>query len=347
MNKVLIILISCVSLTFLMSIDSEIMTEFNYPEKLSGFALFKGPLQDQIPADDVLPYSLNSPLFSDYAHKLRFLKMPKGIKVNYNPDSVLQFPIGTVIAKTFYYKNDERNEAKGRRLMETRVLVHEVKGWKALPYIWNNEQTEATLEVAGGSESVAWIDELGKKKSLEYVIPNMNQCKGCHEKQGIMTPIGPSSRQLNGEFSYGNGTHLNQLTYWKQKNAIDNLPNPTEIPKMPAYSDLNASLDLRAKAYLDINCAHCHNPKGPAQSSGLFLHWNNPNKTSYGFMKTPVAAGRGSGNLSYDIVPGKPEESILAYRMHSLDPGIMMPELGRVLSHKEGVDLIANWIKSL
>lgn len=347
MNKVLIILISCVSLTFLMSIDSEIMTEFNYPEKLSGFALFKGPLQDQIPADDVLPYSLNSPLFSDYAHKLRFIKMPKGIKVNYNPDSVLQFPIGTVIAKTFYYKNDERNEAKGRRLMETRVLVHEVKGWKALPYIWNNEQTEATLEVAGGSESVAWIDELGKKKSLEYVIPNMNQCKGCHEKQGIMTPIGPSARQLNGEFSYGNGTHLNQLTYWKQKNAIDNLPKPTEIPKMPAYSDLNASLDLRAKAYLDINCAHCHNPKGPAQSSGLFLHWDNLNKTSFGFMKTPVAAGRGSGNLSYDIVPGKPEESILAYRMHSLDPGIMMPELGRVLSHKEGVDLIANWIKSL
>jgi hypothetical protein len=91
-----------------MSIDSEINTEFNYPEKLSEFALFKGRLQDQIPAEDVLPYALNSPLFSDFAHKLRFIKMPIGTKVNFNPDSVLQFPVGTVIAKTFYYKNDER-----------------------------------------------------------------------------------------------------------------------------------------------------------------------------------------------------------------------------------------------
>jgi len=107
-----------------MSIDSEINTEFNYPEKLSDFALFKGRLQDQIPAEDVLPYALNSPLFSDFAHKLRFIKMPKGTKVNFNPDSVLQFPVGTVIAKTFYYKNDERAGAKGRRLMETRILIH-------------------------------------------------------------------------------------------------------------------------------------------------------------------------------------------------------------------------------
>jgi len=347
MNKVLIFLISCVSLTFLMSINSKINTEFNYPEKLSEFELFKGRIQDQIPAEDVLPYSLNSPLFSDYAHKLRFIKIPKEAQVNFNPDSVLQFPVGTVIAKTFYYNNDERNQAKGRRLMETRILIHEAKGWKALPYIWNKEQNEATLEVAGGGDLVTWLDGQGQKQSFEYVVPNMNQCKGCHERQGIMTPIGPSARQLNGDFNYENGIHENQLVHWKNKKALSNLPELSDVPKMPAYSDLNASLDLRAKAYLDINCAHCHNPVGPAQSSGLFLHWNNTNKTSYGFMKTPVAAGRGSGNLSYDIVPGKPEESILAYRMYSLDPGIMMPELGRRLSHKEGVDLIKNWIKSL
>lgn len=347
MIRIAIFMFSCMLLTLLMSVDSKINTKFNYPEKLSDFSLFKGNIQDQNPAEDVLAYALNSPLFSDYAHKLRFIKIPKGKKVNFNPDSVFQFPVGTMIAKTFYYKNDERNQAKGRRLMETRILIHEAKGWKALPYIWNKEQTEAILEVAGGSDLVAWIDEQGKKHAFEYVIPNMNQCKGCHERQGIMTPIGPSARQLNGEFSYENGTHENQLAHWKNKNAIENLPALSDIPKMPSYSDLSASLDLRAKAYLDINCAHCHNPVGPAQSSGLFLHWNNANKTSYGFMKTPVAAGRGSGNLSYDIVPGKPDESILAYRMHSLDPGIMMPELGRRLSHQEGVDLIKNWIKSL
>lgn len=347
MNKVFISIISCISLTFLMSIDSEINSEFNYPEKLSDFALFKGKIEDQIPSEDVLPYRLNSPLFSDYAHKLRFVKIPKGTQVSFNSDSVFQFPVGTIIAKTFYYKNDERVEAKGRRLMETRILIHEAKGWKALPYIWNKEQNEAILEVAGGGDLVSWIDEQGKKQSFDYVVPNMNQCKGCHERQGIMTPIGPSARQLNGDLAYENGTHENQLAHWKNKNVLSNLPELSAVPKMPSYSDLNAPLDLRAKAYLDINCAHCHNPVGPAQSSGLFLHWNNSNKTSYGFMKTPVAAGRGSGNLSYDIVPGKPEESILAYRMHSQDPGVMMPELGRRLSHKEGIDLIKNWIKSL
>ena len=75
MNKVFISIISCISLTFLMSIDSEINSEFNYPEKLSDFALFKGKIEDQIPSEDVLPYRLNSPLFSDYAHKLRFVKI--------------------------------------------------------------------------------------------------------------------------------------------------------------------------------------------------------------------------------------------------------------------------------
>jgi uncharacterized repeat protein (TIGR03806 family) len=249
----------------------------------------------------------------------------------------LQFPVGTAIVKTFYYPIDERNPKKGRRLMETRVLLHEAKGWVALPYIWNKEQTDAVLEVAGGSDQVSWIDGAGKKQSFEYQVPNMNQCKGCHERSGEMTPIGPSVRQLNDGY---------QLQNWSTTGLLKGLPKD-HIPALVNYSDASASLDDRVKAYLDINCAHCHNPTGPARSSGLYLTWDSKDRTAYGFFKAPVAAGRGSGNLSYDIVPGKPEQSILHYRMASRDPGVMMPELGRQLTHHEGVELVRSWIASL
>lgn len=314
-----------------------ISADADYKENLSDYGFFKGTIKEQIPSDGVVLYTLNSPLFSDYASKLRFIKLPAGQSVSYNPDSVLQFPVGTAIVKTFYYPIDERNPKKGRRLMETRVLLHEAKGWVALPYIWNKEQTDAVLEVAGGSDQVSWIDGAGKKQSFEYQVPNMNQCKGCHERSGEMTPIGPSVRQLNDG---------HQLQNWSTTGLLKGLPKD-HIPALVNYSDASASLDDRVKAYLDINCAHCHNSTGPARSSGLYLTWDSQDRTAYGFFKAPVAAGRGSGNLSYDIVPGKPEQSILHYRMASRDPGVMMPELGRQLTHHEGVELVRSWIASL
>jgi uncharacterized repeat protein (TIGR03806 family) len=329
-----------VAMTFKKSND-----QIAYNEKLSDYGFFDGDIKNQKPAASVMPYELNAPLFSDYAKKLRFVKLPNGTTVDYNPDSVFQFPVGTSIIKTFYYENDERDASKGRRLMETRVLLHEAKGWKSLPYIWNEDQTDAVLEVTGGTTTVSFKDFKGEKKSFEYNVPNMNQCKSCHERSGVMTPIGPSARQLNGDHDYKSGKE-NQLTKWAHEGMLKNVPEDMKtIPQFVNYSDAGKSLDDRALAYLDANCAHCHNKAGQAQTSGLFLDWKTTDKTAYGFMKTPVAAGRGSGNLDYDIVPGKPSESILWYRMASADPGIMMPELGRKVIHEEGVALISEWIK--
>ncbi len=315
-----------------------------FPSKISDYGLFQGELKNQVPNLGVTPYELISPLFSDYAHKLRFVQLPEGKSVSYNPDSAFQFPVGTRIAKTFYYPIDERKPNMGRRLMETRILSHEPTGWVALPYIWNEEQTEAYLEVAGGTSIVEYQDANGKKQALNYVVPNVNQCKGCHERDGIMTPIGPSARQLNTSIPYEHGTE-NQLDYWSRTNQMTRVP--ANRPKFASYIDERAPLPERVKAYLDINCAHCHNPKGPAKSSGLFLDHSNYCTTAYGINKSPVAAGRGSGGLNYDIVPGKPSESILLYRLDSHDPGVMMPELGRTVIHKEGVAMIREWIKSI
>ncbi|QJW92003.1 hypothetical protein HNV11_22775 [Spirosoma taeanense] len=317
------------------------------PEKLSDWGIFAGNIAGQRPAEGVIPYRLNTPLFSDYAEKLRFLKLPAGQSVPYNPDDVLAFPTGTVLIKTFYFPNDFRDPAKGRRLLETRLLVHEPAGWKALEYVWNTEQTDALLEVAGEQTEVTYVDLAGKTHRQPYVMPNLNQCKGCHNRNERLLPIGPSARQLNGEQTYADGP-ANQLAYWQLHGLLTGLPELAAVAKTPVWNDpATGSLDARARAWLDINCAHCHRPDGPAATSGLNLRYNEENPTVWGVLKTPVAAGRGSGGRQYDIVPGKPDESILVYRIESNDPGIMMPEVARKVTHQEGVALVREWIRSL
>jgi uncharacterized repeat protein (TIGR03806 family) len=321
-------------------------TSFAPKENLSEYGFFRGKIADQLPAEGVVPYQLNTPLFSDYAEKLRFVKLPAGTTVAYNADRVLDFPVGTTIIKTFYYPNDFRNPSVGRRIMETRLLIHEESGWKALEYIWNDDQTDAYLEVAGETKEVSWIHSDGKKRTIQYAMPNLNQCKGCHNQNEKMQPIGPSARQLNGDFDYGEKE--NQLVHWQKVGLLTGLPALADVPKAPVWNDpASGSLEARARAWLDINCAHCHRNEGPAKTSGLMLNHDETDLTKLGIMKAPVAAGRGSGGRQYSIVPGQPEKSILLYRMESTDPGEMMPELGRKTTHTEGVALVREWIRSL
>ncbi|WP_223860365.1 SO2930 family diheme c-type cytochrome [Spirosoma validum] len=317
------------------------------PEKLSEYGFFTGKLADQQPAAGVVPYTLNTPLFSDYAEKLRFVKLPAGQAVAYNDTSVLNFPVGTTLIKTFYFSNDFRNPAKGRRLMETRLLVHQAEGWKAFDYVWNDEQTDAVLEVAGDTKMVRYIDAKGENRQHAYMIPNLNQCKGCHNRNEVMVPIGPSIRQLNGDLAY-TGKKENQLAHWQRSGMLTGLPALSTCPKTPVWNKPETgSLNDRARAWLDINCAHCHNPNGPAMTSGLNLRISETDPTALGILKPPVAAGRGSGGHQFDIVPGKPDESILIYRLHSTDPGEMMPELGRKTVHTESLALLREWINAM
>jgi len=314
---------------------------------LSEYGFFTGKLADQMPAEGVMPYALNTPLFSDYAEKLRFVKIPEGKAARYQEREVMDFPVGTILIKTFYYPEDMRKPEKGRRLLETRLLMHAKDGWHALPYIWNEAQTDATLEVTGGTKEVSWKHTDGKKRRLQYSIPNINQCKGCHVKEQVIKPIGPTARQLNGDFPYAEG-EANQLEHWANADRLRGLPEADFIPRLPSWSDPGSgTLNERARAYLDINCAHCHNAQAPANTSGLLLDYYQQDSTALGMLKPPVAAGRGSGSRQYDILPGHPRESILWYRMSSTDPGEMMPELGRKLVHEEGLALIEAWIQNL
>ncbi|MEQ9443262.1 MAG: SO2930 family diheme c-type cytochrome [Cyclobacteriaceae bacterium] len=314
---------------------------------LSEYGFFQGDMAEQQPIAGVLPYDLNTPLFSDYAQKLRFVQLPEGQAATYRERDVLDLPVGSVLIKTFYYPQDFRQPEQGRVLLETRLLLHEEDGWYALPYIWNEEQTEAQLEVAGGTKDIAWKDLAGQPQQLAYSIPNMNQCKGCHVKNQQIKPIGPTARQLNRNHPYADGEQ-NQLVKWESLGYLNSRPPDDELPRLAVWDDpASGTLNERARAYLDINCAHCHSAEAPANTSGLLLDYYQTDSTALGIAKPPVAAGRGTGGNAHDIVPGHPKASIMWYRITSTDPGVRMPELGRQLVHEEGVALIEEWIESL
>jgi len=321
-------------------------TIFEKKEKLSEYNFFTGRMADLRPATSVIPYEINMTLFSNYAEKLRFIKMPGGTQATYVAEGALEFPIGTVIIKNFYYENDFRKPGGGRTILETRLLVHEELGWVAYPYVWNTEQSEAFYDPAGDIRKISYINKSGKRIDADYIIPNKNQCKGCHLRNGKMMPVGPAARQLNRDYPYTTGTQ-NQLIYWQQHDLLKNLPEIDKVEKFATLDDASQSVQSRARAYLDVNCGTCHHPQGPANASGLFLNYEQDPTIEMGIMKSPVAAGRGAGKNSFDIVPGKPHKSILSFRMQTNDPGIAMPELGREQVHKEGVKLIKEWISGM
>lgn len=316
-------------------------------EKLSEYQFFKGNLANLEPNNRVIPYDLNSPLFTDYAHKARFVWMPEGTSANYTSDAVLDFPKETVLIKNFYYENDETDVAKGRNIMETRLLINRGDEWEAVGYIWNKEQTEANLEVIGDIQEVSWVNELGAPQNINYIIPNRNQCKTCHLTGKKQIPIGPKVRNLNKTYAYADG-EMNQLEKWASIGYLTGYDDDANHPKVATWDDESSgTLHERAMAYLDINCGHCHNKNGSANTSGLHLIADAKADMSLGIYKATVSAGAGTGGHTYSIVPGHPEESIMVYRMNSTNPGAMMPELGRSLVHQEGVDLISDWIKNL
>jgi len=316
-----------------------------FPKKLSAWHLFTGEPARLQPNAGVVPYDINTPLFSDYATKYRFVWMPPGTSAAYRDTESFEFPTGTIFSKTFAYPDADRGGS--RRIIETRLLVRSNSGWVGLPYVWNAEQTEATLEIAPDPVTVHWTHPSGARYAIDYVIPNTNQCKDCHNRSKTVVPIGPKARNLNKDYAYAEG-RANQLAHWTRIGYLKGAPSAENAPRLAVWDQPSTgSLDARARAYLDANCGHCHNPQGSANTSGLYLTAIQTDPMRLGVCKVPVSAGQGSGDLLFDVVQGRPEESILIHRMESTTPKIMMPELGRAVVHTEGIALIREWIASL
>lgn len=289
----------------------------------------------------VVAYELTNALFTDYATKRRFVWMPPGKAAVYKTEETFEFPRGAVIAKTFLYP--DVSAKGGERWIETRLLVNGDEGWVALPYVWNEAQTEATLQVVADPVDVRW-----RERTIHYAIPNANQCKECHDTNKVTRPIGPKARHLNRDIDTPEGRE-NQLAYWTRIGYLTGAPADAEkAPRQPVWDEAGAgTLEARARAYLDVNCGHCHSEGGAANNTGLYLSDLERDRARIGFCKTPVATGKASADMLFDEVPGHPERSILVHRMESEEPKVMMPELGRTIVHEEGVELIREWVASL
>ena len=342
-----------------------------YPASLSDWGMVTAARGRLMLGEGVVPYDLATPLFSDYAGKLRAIYLPKDASATYDAEKTFDFPVGTIISKTFYYPvpegadrmggrvlpavgNDTQSGADGLdlarvRLIETRILARRASGWVALPYVWNDSQTAAVLMRTGTLVPLTLQQAGGGSEDVAYAVPNVNQCASCHTPDHAsrqIAPIGPKARHLNKSFPYVTGTE-NQLAHWQRIGLLTGAPPPAAAPRNADYRDSSMPLADRARAYLDINCGHCHNAAGLARTTGLYLNASVTEPARLGYCKPPVAAGPGTGDHIFDIVPGKPDDSILAFRVAATRPGIRMPEVGRSIAHQEGVALIRQWIASL
>ena len=313
---------------------------------LSEYAFFDGKLKELKPNERVLPYDLNTPLFSDYAYKARFVWMPDSVRATIAENGQILFPENTVLIKNFYYPIDFSHPEKDWQMVETRLLYKKSDQWEAYTYIWNEEETDAKLSLIGDLQPVSWTDQRGKLHEIEYLVPNKNQCKSCHNADNKLEPIGPKVQNLNKETIYGT-VQKNQLERWQELGLLEIDQPINNYSKIVNWEDASSDLSSRALAYLDVNCGHCHRSDGPAHTTGLYLTYDQTNKGRLGICKSPVAAGKGSGDRLFGVHPGQADSSILVFRMESNDPGIMMPELGRVIKHQEGIDLVRAWIDSM
>ena len=335
-----------------------------YPQRLSDWGLIRRHGDRLVLGRGVVPYDVNTPLFSDYALKLRTVWMPAGASAQYADNAAYTFPPGALISKTFFYPlTDGLAQARegwdgdlGKldlartQLMETRLLVRHEQGWDALAYQWRGD--EAWLNITGGLIPLQLAQD-GNLRKTHYIVPSRSECARCHatgEAGAEVLPIGTTTRQLNR--GYGNGPE-NQIEAWRRRGWLDAAPPPSHWAQNANWTDrelLGAQTDHLghlARSYLDANCGHCHNPLGPANTTGLWLHQNAPSLRRLGLCKPPIAAGQGTGGHSYSITPGAPDRSILAFRMATTNPAARMPELGRTLVHQQGLTVVSDWIASL
>ncbi len=300
---------------------------FNFPKtisfesNLSAYNIFEGTPSNLIPSDDFELLELSSSLFTDYSHKQRLVKVPEGTSITKLNDGSVKFPDGTILTKTFFYFNDERDTSLGKRIIETRLEIKESGTWNIATYLWNQSQTDATLKLDGQDTPVSWINSKGNNRSTLYHVPTQNECMTCHQSNSKMSPIGPTLLNLNKTVNR-NGTELNQLAHLQSLGLLEQF-SVAEIPQMVDYKDINASLSDRGRAYLAMNCAHCHNPSAwdiPAEKDFDFRH-------EIPFELTGIQNGK--DKISRNIINQE------------------MPFIGTTMMDEEGVALLIEYLNSL
>ena len=288
-----------------------------FTQNLSDMNLFTGDMSDLNITEYAFEYELITPLFTDYAHKQRLISVPQGETMQYIDDGFPDFPDGTVIAKTFYYNNDDRDPSLGRTIIETRVLIKTNGEWELGEYHWNSEQTDAVLSTDAVDYPISFINEDGETIDVDYVIPSATDCFTCHNNGGDETPIGPRLRTMNMN---------NQLQQLIDANLLTGVTDVSSIAQLPDWEDTSYTMEERSRAYFDVNCAHCHTDGGFCEiQSTLRLSYETP------FDDTDIF------NRRFSIIN----------RMQTFQQGFSMPYIGVTRVHTEGFELIESYLNSL
>jgi uncharacterized repeat protein (TIGR03806 family) len=312
------------------------------PAKLSLTGLFSDTAR-LIPNPGLIEYDVNAPLWSDGATKRRWIGIPDNTKIQVNPDGALLLPTGSTVVQQFYLDTG----ASAPTRVETRVLIHEKQGWAGYTYRWNAAQTDADLAYDGGNQTYKVKDATaqGGFRNQIWNFPSSSDCMSCHSDAGG-SALGIRYSQLNKGFQYSK-VEDNQLRAWNNIGLFSPSLAESRIHELPAHEDPygnTGTLEQRARAYLDVNCASCHLPMGPAPGS-MDMRSQTGAVDMNLFGVKPSEGGLGLSN-PHRILSGTKESSVLWERMRRTD-GSRMPELGSTLVDKNGVQLIGSWIDSL
>lgn len=336
----------------------------DFPRKLSETGLFTST-KELLPAPGLIPYSVNSPLWSDGAHKERYLAIPGTAQIGYNEIPYPQpapgaprgwkFPDGTVAVKTFSLELEAGNPQSTQRL-ETRILhLEKTPGtdevgdqvWRGYTYLWNEEQSDAILLDAAGKDVTYTVKDPaapGGKREQTWHYPSRAECTMCHTMPAKYV-LGLDTLQLNRDHNY-DGVVANQLATFEHLGLFSKpLPDsPDKLPKLSDYSDVSADLNARARSYLHSNCSHCHRKWGGGNASFQLLGTLDLAETG----TVGVRPNHGFFELSEPalLIPGDPDRSMIYHRMTRLGLG-RMPHIASSVKDAQAVQLIGDWIRKL
>ena len=348
-----------------------------FPKKLSETGLYLST-KDNTPDPALIPYDVNSPLWSDGAAKERFIALPPGGVMEATPTRGWNFPEGTVIVKTFALDTVPGNPASRRRI-ETRLLTKQIGQWVGYSYLWNDDQSDADLVGAEGADRPYTITDAkaeAGKRTQTWHYPSRAECMTCHSRASNFV-LGLSTSQLNKDRDYGNGRIDNQLRVFEhlgvlkldymahlkeivQQQTPDRglieskdqrigastslLPaSPDLMPRLTNPADTHADLDLRARSYLHANCAICHIEAGGGNAL-MDLEYTSSSAKARIVNIAPQHDLFGLKNAKL-IAPGHPESSVLLERMTRRGPG-QMPPLASSLVDEFAVKLLKEWMSS-
>ncbi len=326
-------------------------SNLDFPTRLTETGLFASVPDHQM-ADGVVPYSINAEPWADGAIPSRFLAVPEAGTIGVWRDQNVQqgqvkgdwaFPSDTVLAKTLSMEMEKGNPESLRHL-ETQILHYDQDTWRGYTYIWNDEQTDAVLSDPDGEDRVFTVQDAtapGGQLELQWHFASRAECLLCHTTRSGSIH-GFRLEQLNRDHAYGPVTG-NQLATLEHLGLFDD-PLPESPPKITDPYDASADINERARAYLHINCAHCHRRGGGGTAAIDVQHHHSLQKTN--LLDARPTQGTFGIHSAEVLAPGNPYRSVLYYRMAKLGRG-RMPYFGSTIVDERGVGLIHDWIASL